>query len=219
MEEDKSSSSSGMEEEIVHDRIFASMHLIKVKTEPPVYLSTSLIYGSNVLTNIAFASIKDTEFETNQYGDRCLLCLNNDNIPYQTWVLLGLLADGRYKNQVDLINNYTIDDLMYICLEYDITFSRISEVSYSMYHEFCKLPSIILDICRIVCKQYFPRTQNISELNISYNTLGRVISEYMVKYKKFEEKMEFLTRLEIVPLVHHAVTSALTKQLLSTRSY
>ncbi len=197
------------EKESIRERLNATYSLIKITTEPPVYLSTSLIYESPVLTNIAHLNISDGSFETNEFGDKCFVCLPSDEIPRDTWVVFGLLIDNDEITESININDTTLDDLFYICFKHDIRFDLISETEHSTTTKWTKLQSVIEFIYARSCKQRFPRTQPISEINSYYSVLGKVYAGAIYNCGDRGEKLSRLQYYEMIPSIYHAITSSI----------
>lgn len=196
------------EKESIRERLNATYKLIKVTTEPPMYLSTSLIFESSVLTSIAQLNISDGLFETNEFGDKCFICLPSDDIPRDTWIVFGLLIDNNDVESVD-INDTTLDNLFYICFKYDIAFDLISETEHSTTVKWTKIQSVIQMIYAKSLKQRFPKTQSISEIGSYYKILGRVYASTIYNCHMRQEKISRLQYYEMIPTIHHAITSAI----------
>lgn len=135
-----------LEQEVVKNRISATEHLIKIATEPPVYLSTSLISKSSVLTSMV--STISYNSESNELRDKCLVCLPHDGIPYDIWKIFSLVIDGNETKSIE-INDTSLDDLFYICLKYDISFTFVSTNT----KDWIKIQSLIINIYDNSCKQ------------------------------------------------------------------
>lgn len=207
--EEKNSAKS--EKDVVNERMHAAWSLIKISTEPPTYLRSHIISSSTVLTSMAYTSMKDNTFETNEFGDRCMICLPHDNISRETWMLLAsLLSDSFTLELAGAINNNTLDDMFHICFKYDIPISFVSETKLPAKREWKKLQAIILIMNLRKIKQRFPRTIDISEINGYFKVLGDLYADFIVQYRTQEEKISFLSSFEIVPPVHHAITTSLT---------
>lgn len=204
---------SKLEKEAVDKRVYATRRLIKVNTEPPEYLSTFLILHSPVLSSLTHLNMKDESVnDTNDYGDKCIISIDNDNIPRDTWTLFVLITENTANNShTNLINNNTLDDILYICFKYDINFnyvigSRVFGGDGGIYE---KLLLVINMICSIKCKQYFPRTQNIPEIKKYYDRIGSSFGAYIISDKD-TGTVDIVARLayfEIIPNVHHAIVS------------
>lgn len=186
------------EEDVINKRIYASVRLIKVDTTPPVYLHTSLIGKSPVFKTIAHLVTKDSVPEMNEYGDKCMICLPHENIPHETWKVLELLIDDKYTTESNLINNNTLDDLLYICFKYDLPFNIISDLEYSV-RQHTKLLKVIIDICKQSCKQYFPKTGHIPKINEHYAEWGSVLFKVLkYEYHRYDDRLSFLTSLKMI---------------------
>lgn len=208
------------DKEEVDRRIFSATHLIKVDTTPPVYLQTSLISKSSALTNLTHSSMKDSAPEVNEFGDKCVVCVPHGNIPYGTWKILELLIDDNYNKGLGLINNNTLDDLFYICFAYDIPFTMISELDYSGDSDMVwkKLPVVILEICELKCKQYFPKTENVPQINTNYTILGEMFHDYLIyKYINLDKRLTFLGVLTIIAPIYNVITLKLCEKALNPK--
>ena len=205
-----------LEQEVIYERIYATRKLIKINTEPPTYINTLLVITSKsrVLDSMTHTSIKDSTFETNEFGDRCLLCLPHENIPRQTWVLLDMLFNNGYTlDSADIINNTTLDDLLYICFKYEIKIGLIADIKCPTNGSWTKLQLVIMSINARKIKQYFPRTQDIPEVNQYYSTLGSVYADAATRFGTLEDKMSFLSSFDLIPPIHHA-----TMTIIATRA-
>ncbi len=196
----------------VKERITASQHLIKITTEPPVYLNTALI-SKSALSDAAYAGMKDTSFATNEFGDRCLICLPHDNIPRGTWLLLGNLFNNIFTPEsADSINNTTLDDLLSICLRYFINFDVISPTKYVERKGPQKLMLVIQTMIDRKIKQDFPKTYMISVVSGYYEKLGNWFADSLVQFKYPAQKIAYMASLEIIPPLHHAVMSVIANR-------
>lgn len=191
------------EKEEVENRIFAATHLIKVDTTPPSYLPTLTIRKSSVIAKLICISAKDSEYEVNEYGDRFVLCLPSDNIPYETWKILQLLIDNQYKKGLSLTNNNTLDDLLYICFKYDIAFKCISDAHDSHYKKWTKLFVLIIEICELSHEQCFPRTKHIEHINTYYtDVLAPMLYGYITNTLQTKYRKSFVNRLRMVQPIY-----------------
>lgn len=205
--------SNKLEKEAVSNRIYATRRLIKVNTEPPVYLSTVLALNSSVLCNIVQLHIKEPIDDVNEYGDKCIVCLPHDDIPQNTWAIFGLMIENMFKDtQTNMINNNTLDDLLYICFKYDIKFELI--VGNKLLAGWSHLMLVIKTICDIKCKQYFPRTQNITDIKKYYDVIGNKFENQLSQYKTREGKILYLSSFEVVPTIHYTIMSIIAHQAL-----
>lgn len=208
------------EKQDIQKRIEASRCLIKVNTEPPTYLNTLLINESEVLTTIATLTLKDDYYEKNEYGDNCLVCLPHDGIPRDTWLLFSELINTTYSGTCE-INETILDDLFYICFKYGVKFTLMMESEsvgqvITQLTNWSKIQRVIHLICDSKCRQIFPRTQNIPEINEYYKTLGehyvqRVCRRHFLK----EKQLEFYDSLEIVPPIQNAFTRSFVRYVLT----
>ena len=188
------------EKEAISERIAASQRLVKILTEPPAYLSSSWIYDSKVLTVIANSTIKDTsDSDQNDFGDKCLVCLPSDGIPRETWIMFDTLRNPSTDPELYTVNETTLDDLFYICLKYDINFTLISETPSSTAKKWSQIQLAIFLILHNNCKQRFPRTQNIPEIDEYYKIIGDNYAYQLSRYKIAERKVKFLDLLKRIP--------------------
>lgn len=195
-----------LEKETVNKRVYATRRLIKVNTEPPMYLNTCLILHSSVLSSLTHLNMKEPIIDANDYGDKCIISIDNDNIPRDTWLLLGFIIENTVIDlHTKLINNNTLDDLLYICFKYDINVAYV--IGGSALGRYEKILLVINTICSIKCKQYFPRTQNIPEIKKYYDMIGSLFGISIVNYKNREDMIIRLAYFEIIPTVHHAILS------------
>ena len=204
------------EKEAISERIAASQRLVKILTEPPMYLSSSWIYDSKVLTVIANSTIKDTpesdqseQIEKNDFGDKCLVCLPSDGIPRETWALLDTLRTDLTDPKLYTVNETTLDDLFYICFKYDINFTLISETPSSTAEKWSQIQLVIFLILRNNCKQRFPRTQNVPEIDEYYKIIGDNYAYQLSRFKDTERKVKFLDLLKKIPTIQHAAAYAI----------
>ncbi len=200
------------EKEAVNERILESRRLIKITTEPATYLNTAIISKSPVLTSMIYAimthNIKNSTFETNEtnkYGDRCLICLPHDDIPSETWLLFGYLVDKCFTLDMNMINETTLDDLLYICFKYEISLCTM------LINETGDLQPIIQAILNRKIKQNFPRTQN-PKINEYYTELADWFIDSLSRFKHPKQKISHIASLEIIPPLHYAVASEIAKR-------
>lgn len=196
-----------LEKEAVNERILESRRLIKITTEPATYLNTTIISKSPVLISMIYASIKNSTFEThetNKYGDRCLICLPHDDIPSETWLLFGYLVDKCFTLDI-VINETTLDDLLYICFKYEISLCAM------LINEVGDLQPIIQAILNRKIKQHFPRTQN-PKINEYYAELAYWFIDSLSRFKHPKQKISHITSLEIIPPLHYAVASEIANR-------
>ncbi len=203
------------EKQDIQKRIEASRRLIKVNTEPPAYLNTLLINESEVLTTIATLTLKDNSFEKNEYGDNCLVCLPHDGIPRDTWLLFSDLINTTYSGTCE-INETILDDLFYICFKYGIKLTLMMEVELtSEMTNWFKIQRVIYLICVSKCRQIFPRTQNIPEINEYYKILGEHYVRRMSRTFYKEKRLEFYDSLEIVPPIQNEFARSFVRYMLT----
>ena len=202
-----------LEKEVVKNRISATERLIKISTEPPVYLSTSLISKSSVLTRMVHSAISHNS-ETNGFGDKCLVCLPHDGIPRDTWKIFSLLIDDNETKSTE-INDTTLDDLFYICFKYNIIFTLISETTETNTKDWTKIQAVIINIYDKSCKQRFPRTRDIPEVNSYYEILGKVFAKIILGHKRRKERISSLQYYKMIPSIYHAITSEIAVSMIS----
>ena len=196
-----------LEKEAVNERILESRRLIKITTEPATYLNTAIISKSPVLTSAIYANMKNSTFEThetNKYGDKCLICLPHDDIPSETWLLFGHLVDKCFTLDI-VINETTLDDLLYICFKYEISLCTM------LINETGDWQPIIQAILSRKIKQHFPRTQN-PKINEYYAELADWFIDSLSRFKNPKQKISHIASLEIIPPLHYAVASELANR-------
>jgi hypothetical protein len=205
------------EKQNIQKRIEASRCLIKVSTEPPAYLNTLLINESEVLTTIAILTLKDDYREKNEYGDNCLVCLPHDGIPRDTWLLFSKLINTKKYSGTFEINETILDDIFYICFKYGVKFTLMMESeSVAEFTDWSNIQRVIYLICTSKCRQIFPRTQNIPEVNEYYKTLSEHYLRRVARRTFYKEKrLEFYELLEIVPPVQNEFARSLLRYMLT----
>ena len=199
------------------ERIHATQHLIKVTTEPPVYLNTNLILNTSLIYDMKLTKINDGITELNEFGDKCILVLRDDKIPRETWALFGLLVDDMVEPETEYaINKNTFDDLLMICMMNDLPLSTISETEYSKHKPWRKLQVIINLICSKKYEQIFPETEDIFKFAEYYGILGDVYMDYVISGSTAKERATRLNNFEIIPPLHHAIVNKLAIKTLKT---
>ena len=204
--------SERLEKEVVKNRISATERLIKIATEPPVYLSTSLISESSVLTSMVHSTSHNSE--TNGFGDKCLVCLPHDGIPRDTWKIFSLLINNSETKSIE-INDTTLDDLFYICFKYNISFTLISETTETNTKDWTKIQAVIINIYDKSRNQRFPRTRDIPEVNSYYEILGKVFAKIILGHKRRKERISSLQYYKMIPSIYHAITSEIAVLMIS----
>lgn len=196
------------EKETVFSRYIATRRLIKVNTTPPTYLNTLILPDSPVLTTMAYLNLKEETFEKNEFGDRIMVCLPDEGIHRNVWVLLNAIIESvpiSTETLTGIVNHTTLDHLFYICHKNDIPLHRI-------WGDEKKLMVVIVFICTKNLKQHFPNTINITGVNEYYKAIGNTCLEQM-KQHDTENKKSYLASLECIPPLHHIVTSEIVSRV------
>ena len=103
----------------------ASQKLIKVNTDPPVYLGSKILYTSKTLMQLSSIYCLSNNKATNQ-GHTVLLELNNtDDIPVESWEALDNLIE-KCILPVVFTDSTIVDDILYLLNKYEIQVSPLS---------------------------------------------------------------------------------------------
>ena len=97
----------------------ASQRLIKVNTDPPIYLGSKILYTSKTLMHLSSVYCLSNDKAINQGHTMFLELDNTDDIPIESWEALDDLIE-KSTLPASTVSNTIIDDILYLLNKYEI---------------------------------------------------------------------------------------------------
>lgn len=103
----------------VNKLLEASQKLIQVNTNPPIYLSSTLLSKSDILKQLSSVYCMLGNRSMNQGYPILLELYNEDNMSRESWEALNRMTENSIPNTPS-VENTTIDDVLYLLNKYKI---------------------------------------------------------------------------------------------------